>query len=197
MEDKDNDAESLELDKLEVHAKAKQTEQTPPSSETQGTKAVSDTKRAALWNSLIALVRDKVFVLAKDKVFILSLLAGILAGSLVLFYPALQKFLSKGGGYDRDSASRITYRVSCLIGDDHHVRFKLYVPFRDEEEKRHLMRNLPKIKDELRICGTLPKVAGYIQKKDLDNLKTEIINIVNNLTGVPVEELDLKDLSLK
>jgi hypothetical protein len=197
MEDEEKAAESLELDKLKVSAKETQAEETPPSSETQDEQAVSETKKVAFSNILIPLVKDKIFVLAKDKVFIISLLAGMVAALLLLCYPALQKLLSPGEGYDTDSALRITYTVSSAIGDDHHVRFKLSVPFRDNEEKRDLMRKLPKIKDELPMCGTLPEVAEAIQKKDLDALKKEILRIVNDIIGVPIEALGLEGLSLE
>ena len=204
MEDEEKAAESLELDKLKVSAKKTQAEETPPSSETQDEQAVSETKKVALetkkvafWNILIPLVKDKIFVLAKDKVFILSLLAGMVAALLLLCYPALQRLLSQEEGYDTDSAWRITYTVSSAIGDDHHVRFKLSIPFRDNEEKRDLMRKLPKIKDELPMCGTLPEVAEAIQNKDLDALKKEILRIVNDLIGVPIEALGLEGLSLE
>ncbi len=196
MEDEEKAAESLELDKLKVSAKKTQSQQMPLSSETQDEQAVSETKKVAFGNILIPLVKDKVCVLAKDKVFILSLLAGMVAALLLLCYPALQKLLSQEEGYDTDSAWRITYTVSSAIGDDHHVRFKLSVPFRDNEEKRDLMRKLPKIKDELPVCGTLPEVAEAIQKKDLDTLKKEILRMVNDLIGVPIEALGLEDLSL-
>ena len=197
MEDEEKAAESLELDKLKVSANKTQAEETPPSSETQDEQAVSETKKVAFWNILIPLVKDKIFVLAKDKVFILSLLAGMVAALLLLCYPALQRLLSQEEGYDTDSAGRITYTVSSAIGDDHHVRFKLSIPFRDNEEKRDLMRKLPKIKDELPMCGTLPEVAEAIQKKDLDALKKEILRIVNDLIGVPIEALGLEGLSLE
>ena len=198
MEDEEKASESLELDKLEVPDKPAESEEaTPPSSEDTGKPEQPASKKISSWISFVLPAKNKVFVLAKDKVFILSLLAGMVAASLILFYPVFQKHLFKPQDNGFESAPRISYAVSSIIGDDHHVKFKLSVPFRDKAEKHHLMRRLPDIKEELSVCGSLPKVAQIIREKDLDGLRKEILRIINDLTGVPVEELSVEGLSLQ
>ena len=89
------------------------------------------------------------------------------------------------------------YVVSSYIGHGHRVRFKLSVPFNDDEDKKDLMTKLGNVKHKLSGASRLPEMAQSIREKDFDTLKTHILKIAGNVTGVPLEQLDLEGLSLE
>ena len=91
---------------------------------------------------------------------------------------------------------RRVHVVTASLGGEHYVRFNLWGPFRDAKGQAALRRGMPKIKHDLIFSGGRPEVARSIQENDLYFLERHILEIVSNATGIPVDQLDLKGLSV-
>jgi len=91
---------------------------------------------------------------------------------------------------------RRVHVVNASLGGEHYVRFNLWGPFRDAKGQAALRRGMPKIKHDLIFSGGRPEVARSIQENDLYFLERHILEIVSNATGIPVDQLDLKGLSV-
>ena len=89
---------------------------------------------------------------------------------------------------------QIIYMVSSAVGSQHYAMFKLYIPFEDEQERSNLMAKLPKIKDELALSEL--NLTKPLEQKDFMEIKRHILKTVNDITGIPVTELDLEDLTV-
>ena len=187
MEDKDRIEEGIELDKLRVPTRTKASAKAPRSAEKHYKDKVLGKTKATLRNILAFVSREKIFVCA--------FLAGLVVVSAIL-YLFLTKSSSDGVASGDSYVGSIVYVVSSSIAKQHYVRFKLSIPFKDNKEKADLMQKLPTIKHELSISGSHSDVAQSIEQKDLKILKKHILKIVNDLTGVPIEELRLEELTL-
>ena len=86
--------------------------------------------------------------------------------------------------------------VSASLGGEYYVSFNLWGPFGDPKGEEALQSGMPKIKHDLILSGTHSEVARSIQERDLYFLEKHILKIVSNATGIPVEKLDLKGLSV-
>jgi len=185
--DKDETEEVVELDKIDVSSMSVPPTKIPRFEKKQDKGKVAPRRVLTLTNILV-------FV-SKEKTFICAFLACLLVSSAV-FYLFLTKILSDGVGSGDSYAGSIVYVVSSSIADRYYVKFKLSIPFRDNKGKAYLMQKLSTIKHELSISGSSADVAQSIEQKDLKTLKKHILKIVNDLTGVPIEELHLEELTL-
>lgn len=195
MEDKDEkdkdgqveDVERLELDQLDVSSMTIGAPKAPRLEQKQD-KAEGSPEKVLTARSILAFV-------SKKKIFICTFLSALLVASAVVYL-----FLTKSSSGRPDSgdgyAGNVVYVVSSSIADRHYVRFKLSVPFKDNKEKADLMQKMPKIKEKLSISGTSSGVVQSIKKKDFKTLKKHILKIVNELTSVPIEVLNLEELAL-
>jgi hypothetical protein len=86
--------------------------------------------------------------------------------------------------------------VTASLGGEHYLRFILCGPFRDSGARDSLRRVMPKIRHELILSGGRPDVAKSIEEADLEFLKRHILGIVGDATGIPVEKMGLRGLSL-
>ena len=187
--DKDEQEEPVELDKLDVGSMT-----IPPPKKVSRFERKRDEGEVVSPSRLSTLTNILVFV-SKEKTFICAFLAALLVASAVV-YLFLTKILSDGVGSGDNYAGSIVYVVSSSIADRHYVRFKLSIPFKDNKGKAYLMEKLPTIKHELSNSGSSADVAQSIEQKDLKTLKKHILKVVNDLTGVPIEELHLEELTL-
>jgi hypothetical protein len=132
-------------------------------------------------------------VILTNKAFICSFLAGLAVALPVVLYYLL--WSGRNDGSDHPARSMV-YVVSSSIGSRHYARFKLSVPFKDAEQKEHLMQELPKIKHVLANSKGHPKVAQTIRKKDFNAMRKYILKVAHEVTSVPLLELGLEELSL-
>ena len=187
MKDEEKHEEGLELDKLDVSSMT-----VPPAKiprfERKRDKGEVSRRRVSTIRSILVFV-------SKEKIFICAFLAGLLVASPVVYLSLTRSSSDRAGSGDGYVGS-IVYVVSSSIAERHHVRFKLSIPFSNNKEKADLMQKLPTIKHELSISGSHSDVAQSIEQKDLKILKKHILKIVNDLTGVPIEELRLEELTL-
>jgi hypothetical protein len=186
--DKDEQEEPVELDKLDVSSMTIPPPKKVPRFERKRDKGEVSVRKESTFRTILVFV-------SKEKTFICAFLAGLLVASAV-GYLFLTKILSDGVGSDDSYAGSIVYVVSSSIADRHHVRFKLSIPFEDNKGKAYLMQKLPTIKHELSISESSADMAQSIEQKDLKTLEKHILKIVNGLTGVPIEELYLEELTL-
>lgn len=186
--DKDEQKEPLELDKVDVSSMTIPPPKKVPRSERKQDKGEVPARKESTFRNILVFVY-------KEKTFICAFLAALLVASAVV-YLFLTKNLSDGVGSGDSYAGSIVYVVSSSIADRHYVRFKLSIPFKDDKEKADLMQKLPTIKHELSISESSADVAQSIEQKDRKTLKKHILKIVNDLTGVPIEELHLEELTL-
>jgi len=186
--DKDERKELLELDKVDVSSMTILPPKKGPRFERKQDKGEVSSRKVSTFGNILVF-------LYKEKTFICAFLGSLLVGSAVV-YLFLTKNLSDGVGSGDSYAGSIIYVVSSSIADRHYVKFKLSIPFKDNKEKADLMQKLPIIKHELSISESSADVAQSIEQKDLKTLKKHILKIVNDLTGVPIEELHLEELTL-
>ena len=186
--DKDEQEEPLELDKLDVPSMTIPPPKKVPRFERKRDKGEVSPRKVSTFRNILVFV-------SKEKTFIFAFLVALLVASAVV-YLFLTKILSDGVGSGDNYAGSIVYVVSSSIADRHYVRFKLSIPFKDNKGKAYLMEKLPTIKHELSNSGSSADVAQSIEQKDLKTLKKHILKVVNDLTGVPIEELHLEELTL-
>jgi len=186
--DKDKTEEPVELDKLHVPSMTIPPPKKVPRFERKRDKGEVSPRKVSTFRNILVFV-------SKEKTFICAFLAALLVASAVV-YLFLTKILSDGVGSGDSYAGSIVYVVSSSIADRHYVRFKLSIPFKDNKGKAYLMEKLPTIKHELSNSETTADVAQSIEQKDLKTLKKQILKIVNDVTGVPIEELHLEELTL-
>jgi hypothetical protein len=102
----------------------------------------------------------------------------------------------KGEQHEEVKLGRRVHVVNASLGGEHYVNFNLWGPFRDAKGQAALRRGMPKIKHDLILSGGRPEVARAILENDLYFLERHILEIVSNATGVPIDQLDLKGLSV-
>lgn len=130
-------------------------------------------------------------LLADYWIWVVALLLGLSVVSAALLFvsaPEEEREEVKLGGR--------VHVVTASLGGEHYVRFNLWGPFRDARGQAALRRGMPKIKHDLILSGGRPEVARSIQENDLYFLERHILEIVSNATGIPVDQLDLKGLSV-
>jgi hypothetical protein len=187
--------EALELDKLDVSVEEREdvtpTAPPPPSTSSKSKSKPTDSDEKPTPSS------TGVLPVLKGRPFLLSLVVGLLVGALILYLIPSKKPTLHQAVVDPNSAGKIMYVVSSYIGKGHSVRFKLSVPFKDNENKEDLMTKLGNVKHRLSGAARLPEVAKSISEKDFHALQTHILKIASDVTAVPLEQLDLEGLSLE
>ena len=180
----DNIEDALELDKMEV----KPAEETPeePAEEEEAViiEPPVPVQEEAERTGVLALLADY-------WIWMVALLLGLsvaLAALLFVSAPEEQREEVKLG--------RRVHVVNASLGGEHYVRFNLWGPFRDAKGQGALRRGMPKIKHDLIFSGGRPEVARAILENDLYFLERHILEIVSDATGIPVDQLDLKGLSV-
>ena len=94
------------------------------------------------------------------------------------------------------SSFSMVYQVSSAIGDQHHIKFKLIVPYSSPEEKQYFLEKLKKINHELIVTGSHPKIERAIEENNYAVLEKHILGIAHNLIMLSTENLAIKDLFL-
>ncbi len=130
-------------------------------------------------------------LLADYWIWVVALLLGMSVVSAALLFVSAPK-------EEREEVKlgRRVHVVTASLGGEHYVRFNLWGPFRDAKGQAALRRGMPKIKHDLIFSGGRPEVARSILENDLYFLERHILEIVSNATGIPVDQLDLKGLSV-
>jgi hypothetical protein len=138
-----------------------------------------------------------------DRPWVLALLAdywiwvvAFLLGLSVVSAALLFVLAPKGERHEEVKLGRRVHVVNASLGGEHYVNFNLWGPFRDAKGQAALRRGMPKIKHDLILSGGRPEVARAILENDLYFLERHILEIVSNATGVPIDQLDLKGLSV-
>lgn len=180
---KDGAEDSLELDRMEVRPTVGVAdEEERPDTGAVEPEAPAEERPA----------RPVPFVLfARHWVWILGSVLIVAAISLALFLILTPPRVSVA-----PKAGEGVHVVSASLGGEHYVRFNLWGPFGGEEGKEALERSLPKIRHDLILSGARPDVVRSIQENDLYFLEKHILGIVSHATGIRVERLDLKGLSV-
>jgi len=180
----DSIEDGLELDKMEV----KPAEETP--------EEPAEEEEAVIIEPPVAVQEEAertgvLALLADYWIWMVALLLGLSVVSAALLFvsaPEEQREEVKLG--------RRVHVVNASLGGEHYVRFNLWGPFRDAKGQASLQRGMPKIKHDLILSGGRPEVGRSILENDLYFLERHILEIVSNATGIPVDQLDLKGLSV-
>jgi hypothetical protein len=180
----DSIEDGLELDKMEV----KPAEETP--------EEPAEEEEAVIIEPPVAVQEEAertgvLALLADYWIWMVALLLGLSVVSAALLFvsaPEEQREEVKLG--------RRVHVVNASLGGEHYVRFNLWGPFRDAKGQASLQRGMPKIKHDLILSGGRPEVGRSILETDLYFLERHILEIVSNATGIPVDQLDLKGLSV-
>jgi hypothetical protein len=138
-------------------------------------------------------VRPKVLALLVDYwIWVVAFLLGMSVVSAALLFVLAPKEEQR----DEVKLGRRVHVVTASLGGEHYVDFNLWGPFRDAKGQEALRRGMPKIRHDLIFSGGRPEVARAIQEHDLYFLERHILEIVSSATGIPVDQLDLKGLSV-
>jgi hypothetical protein len=190
LEEKGEEQQALELDKLEVTAKAPKAEEpvVSASAESQEKPTASRSNQAPPWQRLVALI--------KGRAFVLSVVAGIVAVLVLMFFIPSPPTPTQPDMAD-DVIGKVVYVISSPIGLGNYVDIRLSVPFKDADEKRDLMKKLAKVKHELPRATRGQHVTESIKNRDLDALREHLVTIVSTVTGMPAEKLGVEIQSLE
>jgi len=181
----DNIEDGLELDKMEV----KPAEETPQEPAEEEEAVIIEPPVPAQEE----VTRPGVLALLADYwIWVVALLLGVSVVSAALLFVSAPKEEQR----DAVKLGRRVHVVTASLGGEHYVRFNLWGPFRDPKGQTALRRGMPKIKHDLIFSGGRPEVVTSIQENDLYFLEQHILKIVSNATGIPVDQLDLKGLSV-
>jgi len=131
-------------------------------------------------------------LLADYWIWVVALLLGLSVVSAALLFVSTPKVEQREEG----KLGRRVHVVTASLGGEHYVDFNLWGPFRDAKGQEALRRGMPKIRHDLIFSGGRPEVARAIQEHDLYFLERHILEIVSSATGIPVDQLDLKGLSV-
>ncbi len=131
-------------------------------------------------------------LLAGYWIWILAALVGLSVVSAVLLF----LMAPEGTVRKETKLGKRVHVITASLGGEHYVRFNLYGPFRHPKGQEALRRGMPKIKHDLIVSGADPRVVVSIEERDLYFLEGHILEIVGDATGIAVEELDLKGLSI-
>lgn len=129
--------------------------------------------------------------LRKNWILGVALLLGLTVPAVVLWL-----LLAHREGPASDVPGTCLDAVTASLGGEHYLRFSLCGPFDISRVRASLGRAMPKIRHELILSAGRPDVAKSIEEADLELLKRHILGIVGDATGIPVEEMDLRGLSL-
>ena len=181
----DSIEDGLELDRMEV----KPAEETPQEPAEEEEAVIIEPPVPAQEE----VARPGVLALLADYwIWVVALLLGMSVVSAALLFVSAPKEEQR----EEVKLGRRVHVVTASLGGEHYVRFNLWGPFRDPKGQAALRRGMPKIKHDLIFSGGRPEVATSIQENDLYFLEQHILEIVSNATGIPVDQLDLKGLSV-
>jgi hypothetical protein len=180
--------DGIELDRMEVQPTAESEEElpeVPEKTEDEQTEPPVSEEGEPERPGLLTLLIDHWMWIAG------GLLVLLLSSAIFLFVMTPQE----EAAVEVVARSRVQ-AVTASLGGEHYVRFNLWGPFRDPKGEEALRRGLPKVKHALILSGGFPEVARSIQENDLYFLEKHILQVVSNATGIPVDKLDLKGLSI-
>jgi len=177
--------DGLELDRMEV----KPEEETPPEPVEEEEEVIIEPpvplQEDAQRSGILALLADY-------WIWVVAFLLGLSVVSAALLFVLAPKEEPR----DEVKLGKRVHVVTASLGGEHYVDFNLWGPFRDAKGQEALRRGMPKIRHDLIFSGGRPEVARAIQEHDLYFLERHILEIVSSATGIPVDQLDLKGLSV-
>ncbi len=177
----------LELDRMEVRGEEEPKAQPvePPEPEPAPVEPEAPEERPPAGPGLLAR-------LAGRWVWILGTLACLAVLSAVLLFVLVPERKVR----QEAKLGKRVHVVNASLGGEHYVLFNLYGPFRHPKGLAALQRGMPKIRNDLIVSGGDPRVSLAIKERDLYFLEGHILEIVGEATGIPVEKMDLKGLSI-
>ena len=181
----DSVEDGLELDRMEVKPAEEVPQEPVEAEEAVIIEPPEPAQEVAARPGILALLADY-------WIWVVALLLGMSVVSAALLFVLAPKEEQR----DEVKLGRRVHVVTASLGGEHYVRFNLWGPFRDAKGQAALRRGMPKIKHDLIFSGGRPEVARSILENDLYFLERHILEIVSNATGIPVEQLDLKGLSV-
>lgn len=176
--------EALELDRMEVKAEEETPQEPAVAEEEVVIEPPVPAQQEAAQPGILAL-------LARYWIWIVASLLG-----LSLVSAALLLVMSPEEEREEVKLGKRVHVVTASLGGEHYVNFNLWGPFRDAKGLQALRRGMPKIKHDLILSGGLPEVVRSIQENDLYYLEWYILGVVSRATGITVDQLDLKGLSV-
>lgn len=177
--------DGLELDRMEVKPEEEMPQEPVDAEEEVIIEPPAPVQEDARRPGILALLADY-------WIWVVALLLGLSVVSAALLFVSAHK----EGEREEAKLGRRVHVVTASLGGEHYVRFNLWGPFRDAKGQAALGRGMPKIKHDLIFSGGRPEVARSIQENDLYFLERHILEIVSDATGIPVDQLDLKGLSV-
>jgi len=176
--------EALELDKLEVSSETEVPDEAAASTDDSSPRA-SPPKKAG------TLLRSVPLRLIRDKVFLLSLLAGVAAGLVTLWFIPFDRIGSQNRPEQTNVTGRLVYQFSSGIGS-RQMTVKVTVPFKDMDEKRELIARLARVKQALPRLTRAAPLRDAAEKEDGEALRDFFIKAIAEIAGIPVPHADLK-----
>ena len=91
---------------------------------------------------------------------------------------------------------RVVYDVSSYLGYRHTVTFRLSASYTQLEEKARLQEKLPTLKTIIANAGHLPEFRDAIDEKDLNALEKAILELIRDVTDLPIDRFTITRLEL-
>jgi flagellar basal body-associated protein FliL len=75
------------------------------------------------------------------------------------------------------------------LGAKDYLMLEMAIPYRDKEQQTDLKGKLDQIKSDFLININQQKMAKWIQERDYDAIKGELLKVINTHTQKPVEQI--------
>lgn len=162
---------------------------------TDGTEDVETSPQAGTSSSQLAAWRKGLSRMVATKAFLIPLLAALAVSVLIWVFP-VERFFQEDHRPTVTPLGRVVYDISSYLGYRHTVTFRLSASYIDSEEKVRLQEKLPTLKTVIANAGHLPEFQAAVQEKDLNALEKATLELIGDVTNLPVDRLRVSRLRL-
>jgi flagellar basal body-associated protein FliL len=129
----------------------------------------------------------------KGSTIVLSILTLIAISVVVFIYHDDEVNLGRLSMLKPKAGNAAPHYVKCQLfsnfGANNYLMLEMAIPYRDKEQQSDLKGKMERIKSDFLTNVNHRKLGKWIQERDYDALKAELLKVINAHTKEPVEHI--------
>jgi flagellar basal body-associated protein FliL len=91
--------------------------------------------------------------------------------------------------HEKTATRYVKCRLFSNLGTNDYIMMEMAIPYRDKAQQADLKGKLQGIKSDFLTNMNQQKMAKWIQERDYDAIKAELLKVINTHTNKPVEHI--------